>query len=93
MNAPQPLTYREWLKSIPKKERQICPQCVGDGEVKCGCCGTIHTCSDCGGEGFFIDGNAPRDQYIAQVERERALYTEWMKAIGQTEKAIESELK
>jgi len=90
MTAPKPLTYRD--ANIPKKDKQICPKCVGNGEIKCPHCGYVHTCETCEGEGLLLNGQAPLTVYTDQVIRESELYKQWMESIGAAERAIESEL-
>lgn len=64
------MSYQEWLKANHelKEEDYPCPECGGDGEIECGCCGHTNDCHACMGRGTTLYWD-----YLKQAEKERLL--------------------
>lgn len=56
----------------PEAEEEDCPDCDGDGEVGCCCCGSVRDCRSCSGTGL-AESLDPRDYSPGDVRAWRTL--------------------
>ena len=75
MFAFKPMSFERWEAANPdlaEQEPDPCPECSGEGEIVCGCCGHAATCEKC--NGFGVVGLSLFERYKAQIERDRKAY-------------------
>lgn len=77
-------TFEEWMAQnielIEELERDLCPECGGDGECDCPECGHLTICPECDGDGYL--GPSPHEVYEKQLENDKRKVEEFLQLFG-----------